>query len=108
MMATQTASTSVQISFHQRMASLLHDHQTWAALASVVVLLAKYLFNLNVSGTEVLSFVGIMAAWLFGSAWVAKAHIDAMAQLGTQAAVAATTASSRQPSAGNSQPAAQQ
>lgn len=83
-MATKTMDpgTAMQMAWHQRMASMLHDHATWAALATVVVLVAKYLFGLHISETEVLSFGGIMASWLFGSSWVAKAHIDAMARIG--------------------------
>lgn len=80
-------SASVQIAFHQRMAQLLHDHATWAALATVVVLLAKYLFNLPITQAEVLTFFGIMATYLFGASWVATAHINAMTKLGQQAMI---------------------
>lgn len=82
-----STSASVQIAFHQRMAQLLHDHATWAALATVVVLLAKYLFNLPITQAEVLTFFGIMATYLFGASWVATAHINAMTKLGQQAVI---------------------
>lgn len=101
-MAQQTstsASASVQIAFHQRMAQLLHDHATWAALATVVVLLAKYLFNLPITQAEVLTFFGIMATYLFGASWVATAHINAMTKLGQQAQIEATQRASQAKSA---------
>lgn len=86
-MATATPSdtqTSVQITWHQRAAEALHSHATWAALATVVVLALKYLFNLQVTETEVLTFAGIMATYLFGASWVAAAHINAVANLGNR------------------------
>ena len=88
-MATATPSdtqTSVQITWHQRAAEALHSHATWAALATVVVLALKYLFNLQVTETEVLTFAGIMATYLFGASWVAAAHINAVARLGVKRA----------------------
>jgi hypothetical protein len=77
----QVASTAAQIAWHQRWAGLLHDHATWATLAMVVVLVAKYLFNLPLTQTEVLGFFGIFAATIFGARWAQAAHIDAVRRL---------------------------
>ena len=86
-MATQSdPATTTQITWHQRAAEALHSHATWAAIATVVVLALKYLFNLNVTEPEVLTFAGIMATYLFGASWVAAAHINAMAALGVKKA----------------------
>lgn len=76
--------TQIQIDMHRRAAEALHSHATWAALATVVVLLLKYFFNIHVTSTEVLTFAGMMATYLFGSSWVAAAHIDAVSRLETK------------------------
>ena len=73
--------TQLQVDLHRGAAAALHSHATWAALATVVVLLLKFFFNIQVTSTEILTFAGIMATYLFGSSWVAAAHIDALARL---------------------------
>jgi hypothetical protein len=75
------ASSSTQIAFHQRMAQLLHDHATWAAIAALVVLAAKYIFNLQFTEAEVLSAMGVLAVWVCGARWAQAAHINAMASI---------------------------
>lgn len=90
-MATNSdPATTTQITWHQRAAEALHSHATWAAIATVVVLALKYLFSINVTEPEVLTFAGIMATYLFGASWVAAAHINAMADLGVKKAEAAS------------------
>jgi len=77
--------TAAQIAWHQRWAGLLHDHATWATLATVVVLVAKYLFQLPITQAEVLAFAGIMATAIFGARWAQAAHIEAMSSLASSA-----------------------
>lgn len=87
--------TQIQVDLHRGAAAALHSHATWAALATVVVLLLKFFFNIQVTSTEILTFAGIMATYLFGSSWVAAAHIDALARLEVKQADVAVDAQAR-------------
>lgn len=87
--------TQIQVDLHRGAAAALHSHATWAALATVVVLLLKFFFNIQVTSTEILTFAGIMATYLFGSSWVAAAHIDALARLEAKQADVAVDAQAR-------------
>lgn len=101
-MATGTSTdtqTQAQIHFHQGATEMLQSHAFWAAIATVVVLLLKYLFNVQVTSAEVLTFAGTMVALIFGSSYAAAAHIAAMASLRGQAAGAAGFAGALQSSA---------